>query len=164
MKIASPPHTKCPLCGCAAALHFPLAHTRVWRCLAKECGLQFARPQLDEADLARAYTHLYYPAGENGDSIQLENTSDSILRQVLHQLEAHLGSLAGFRLLDYGCGRGALLRVSMEFGMHPTGIESDPQARLAARGVDGALIYTNLDELHSAEPSAQFDLIILWTV
>src|SRR6266404_265959 len=141
MEITSPHRTECPLCGCVAALHFSLAHTHVWRCLARECGLQFARPQLDRADLARAYTNLYYPAAENGDPTRLENTSDSILRQVFRQLEAQLGSLAGLRLLDYGCGRGTLLSVAIDLGMRPTGIESDPYARLAAARVNGALTY-----------------------
>lgn len=156
--------TECPLCGSPASLYFPLAHTNVCKCLASGCGLQFAHPQLDETALARAYRDLYYPDGESGNAIQLENTSENILRQVFRQLEARWGCLRGLRLLDFGCGRGALLRVSWEFGLSPTGIESDPIARLTAAQVEGADTYSSLHELHCAQPNAQFDLIILWTV
>lgn len=153
----------CPLCGYPAARDLALAHTIVWKCTALDCGLQYANPQLTEKDLARAYTELYYPGKENAREVRFENTPDDILRQVFSQLETRLGNLQGLRLLDYGCGRGPLLRVSLEFGLRPTGIESDPHARATAAKVTGAPIYDGVEELRDTEPGAQFDLIILWT-
>lgn len=41
-----------------------LAHSSVWECEASYCGLQFALPQLEEAQLHAAYTNLYYPDAE----------------------------------------------------------------------------------------------------
>jgi DNA-directed RNA polymerase subunit RPC12/RpoP len=74
---------ECSLCGHAAARHFSLAHTVVWKCAAADCGLQFADPQLEEKDLARAYTDLYYPSKENGREIRCENTPASVFRPAI---------------------------------------------------------------------------------
>jgi cyclopropane fatty-acyl-phospholipid synthase-like methyltransferase len=86
------------------------------------------------------------------------------LRQVLSQLEHGSGALRGLRVLDYGCGTGALLRVATEFGMLPTGIESDVQARSTAMGAAGVRVYRDLEELSLDESMQQFDVVILWTV
>ncbi len=155
---------ECPLCGHSAARHLLLVHTTVWRCAAPDCGLAFAVPQLDEEALARFYADLYYPANGNGREVRFENTPDSILRQVFQKLESRFDSLGGLRLLDYGCGRGPLLRVSLEFGMQPAGIEQDPEARAVAAKIPGAAVYQSIDDLQNAEAGAQFDLITLWTV
>ena len=93
-----------------------------------------------------------------------ENTDDDTFRQAFRKIQARLGDLRGLRLLDYGCGRGALLRIASEFGMQSTGIETDPLARAAAAKIPGASAYAGVAELKAAEPDARFDLIILWTV
>lgn len=153
----------CPVCGSLAAHYFSLPQTTVWECSATQCKLQFADPQLDDSSLTQVYESLYYPTENSEDSSYLENTSDGILRQVFPQLEDRVGKLRGQRLLDYGCGVGSLLRVSTEFGMQPTGIETNAQARLTASAAAGAPVYRNLEELCAAEPTA-FDVIIMWTV
>lgn len=157
---------KCPLCGGVAAHHLFLPHTSVWKCAAPECSLEFAHPQLDDRQLARAYTDFYYPTNGNGNGhcVRFENTSDSVVHQVFQHLEKRFGTLAGLRLLDYGCGCGSLMRVSIEFGLRPTGIESDPQARSVAAKASGAAVYENLEGLCAEEPQTQFDLIVLMTV
>lgn len=154
---------QCPLCGSDSGFYFALPHTVVRKCRAIDCGLQFADPQLEEARLELAYRDLYYPAGSNGQQVQFENTEECIFRQVLEQLHTRLGSFEGLRLLDCGCGRGSLLRVSTEFGLRPTGLEPDQHARCAAARVPGATIYASLTEL-SAKHIAPFDIVILWTV
>jgi SAM-dependent methyltransferase len=68
------------------------------------------------------------------------------------------------RLLDYGCGRGVLLGVSLEFGLQPEGVEADAVARAIAAKASGREIHESLDELESSNPNPNFDLIILWTV
>ena len=40
-------------------------------CRARDCGLEFAWPQLSEAELARAYAEFYYP--QNGQAARLES-------------------------------------------------------------------------------------------
>lgn len=154
----------CPLCCCSAEHCISLAHTDVWRCLAAGCGLRFAAPQPSQAELTRAYTELYYPGCEAVSEGLLENTPDVVVRQVFQHLETRVGGLKGKRLLDYGCGRGHLLRVGIEHLMHPNGIESAPNARAAAARLPHAKIYTSLEELRSTETSPKFDLICLWTV
>ena len=161
---APPKHVKCPLCGSLARHHFSLPHASVWQCSESKCALQFADPQLEERKLSQAYENLYYPGGQDGNGVHFENTSESVLRQVFSKFEQRFGRLAGLRLLDYGCGVGSLLRVSTEFGMRPTGIEPDPQARSTVASVGGSTLYQNLQELSAAEPGKCFDMIVLWTV
>ena len=155
---------KCSLCETQATLFLRLIHTDVWECRAPSCGLQFAFPQLGEEALARAYSHLYYPPAGNEDGITFENTPDRVLNQIFQKLEQRLGSLRGLQLLDYGCGRGKLLRAAKEFGMQPVGIEQDPQARAIAGRLPGAAIYANASDLRAAGEIGQFDVITMWTV
>jgi 2-polyprenyl-3-methyl-5-hydroxy-6-metoxy-1,4-benzoquinol methylase len=159
---ARQPQVICPVCGSGVVHRFSLPHTSVWECLASKCRLQFADPQLDDRNLNQAYKSLYYPLESNGSPI--ENTPESVLRQVFFQLQKCLGELAGLRLLDYGCGVGSLLRVAAEFATRPTGIESDAQARATAATVTGVPVYRNFEQLCAAERDTQFDIIVLWTV
>jgi 2-polyprenyl-3-methyl-5-hydroxy-6-metoxy-1,4-benzoquinol methylase len=157
-------NVECPLSGRTAALRISLSHTTVWQCNSKNCGLQFAHPQLSDEALSSAYSNLYYPGREAAQEPQFENTPKLTLRHLFRQLEKRIGSLRGLRLLDYGCGRGALLEVAKEFGMQFAGIEADPQARAVASSILDASIYSSIDHLRCVEPNARFDLIILWTV
>jgi 2-polyprenyl-3-methyl-5-hydroxy-6-metoxy-1,4-benzoquinol methylase len=161
---ASKDRRACPLCGSTAEYYFGLPHTSVRQCSARTCRLQFADPQLDDRSLRQAYENLYYPAEGNGQPIQCENTSEDILRQVFSQLEQRVGALRGLRLLDYGCGVGALLRVASEFAVRPTGIETDAQARATAATTTGLPVYQNLEQLSANEPDIRFEVIVLWTV
>lgn len=153
----------CPLCGGTARSKFELGHTTAWRCSSRECGLQFAHPQLGDAELTRAYERFYYPRSAR-DAPPLENTPDCVLRQVFTALEERMGRLAGLRLLDYGCGVGSLLRVARQFGITGTGIELDEQARRHTRQVMGFEAYSSIEHLLAARPGASFDLVVLWTV
>jgi 2-polyprenyl-3-methyl-5-hydroxy-6-metoxy-1,4-benzoquinol methylase len=154
----------CPLCGVPAILQFHLEHTQVWNCTDDKCGLQFADPQLDEGNLVRAYHQFYYPAGNNGSKVRFEETPGVVLHQMLYQLAGRLGSLEGLRILDYGCGRGALSRVAREHGLLPVGIEPDENARKAAREINSVRAYGSLREMQLDEPGTAFDLIVLWNV
>lgn len=154
----------CPLCGCPAKRRMSLVHTEVWRCIVQDCGLCFAAPQPSQSELNRAYVELYYPGDENVSEVLFENTPHEVVRQVFRHLAARLGDLSGKRLLDYGCGRGHLLRVGIEHGMRPNGIEPDSNARAAAARLPHARIYGSLAELASIEGTPRFDFISLWTV
>lgn len=156
--------TTCPSCDRGARLLMRLSHTSVWECSGADCGLQFASPQLTNEELARAYTTFYYPTTDNGHSIHYGSTPEAILRQLFLQLLDRIGSLDGLRMLDYGCGRGALSRIGQQFGLITAGIEQDPIARGIAAAIPKMNAYANLEELRSAEPTRQFDLVILRNV
>ena len=156
--------TQCPLCEHSSRAVLTLAHARVWQCTNDRCGLQFADPQLNEEELARAYTKLYYPANGSKEGICFDNTPEETFYQLFQKLEARIGSLKGRRVLDYGCGRGVLLRVAAQFGLQVSGIESDPEARSVAAAACNASVYPSVNELLNARPNSSFDLIIIWTV
>ena len=154
----------CRLCGFPARSYFPLGHTTVWQCTSDGCGLQFADPQPNDEQLRLAYTNLYYPSGDTELNVRFENTPKSVLLQVFRGLERRLGSLKGLRLLDYGCGRGALCQVATELGMNISGVEPDEEARRVASSIPGASTFTNVGELLSAAPNVRYDIVVLWTV
>ena len=154
---------RCPLCGAGGRPKFSLRHTLVWKCVSPVCSLEFAWPQLDEYELAHAYKRFYYPEeGKKGASF--ENTPDMVLTQVFASLQSRFGSLAGLRLLDYGCGVGALLRVAREFGMEPVGIEPDAEARRSAARAAPIEVFADTDSLLRAHGETKFHFVILWTV
>ena len=88
--------------------------------------------------------------------------------EILHQIFQHaakqLGNLAGWQMLDYGCGTGSLCRVAREHGLRPTGIEADPNARQEVLRGGSFVVYESLESLLRAEPEVCFDLIVLWNV
>lgn len=152
----------CPLCDGKADRRWKLPHTVIWRCRRNDCGLEFASPQLEHRELASIYSALYYPSMRDNGAVSCEGTSESVLHQVLPQLEASLGPLRGLRLLDYGCGWGALSRIALALGLRPVGVEPDPVARHTSAAGVGMSVYANLEELCSQDPHAQFDLVVLW--
>lgn len=166
--------TECPLCGGEGFRRFTLPHTTAWQCRADGCGLQFASPQLDEEQLARAYSAHYYPSAKDRASDRAdasdcawgiyEETPPTVAKQLLSQLGGRVGSLKGLRMLDYGCGRGPVSAIAPEFGLVCTGIEPDAIARSTAADQLKMPVYASLDALHSAGASPQFDVILLWQV
>jgi 2-polyprenyl-3-methyl-5-hydroxy-6-metoxy-1,4-benzoquinol methylase len=156
--------TKCPLCGSESARKFAWHHTTIWRCRADDCRLRFAFPQLAEEELALAYSTHYYRSTTNNDANVYEETPRLLVQQLFSQLERSLGNLRGSRVLDYGCGRGPICRVALEFELIPTGIEPDPLARSAAAEQLRIPVYANIENLCSDVASPQFDVIILWQV
>jgi len=156
--------TRCPLCNSRAKRHLTLAHSSVWECAAPYCGLQFAMPQLEEAQLRAAYADLYYPDAEACHAAHYENTPDSVLRQVLWQIDAKFGPLIGKEVLDYGCGAGSLSHVAIKCGARPMGVEADPNARKAIRRVGLFPVYESLEALQDGRGELSFDFIFLWEV
>jgi 2-polyprenyl-3-methyl-5-hydroxy-6-metoxy-1,4-benzoquinol methylase len=152
----------CPLCNSFAVPSFALTHTQVWRCTGDSCRLQFAWPQLNDQDLREAYEKFYYPGGDTEE--HFDPTSEGVLRQFFESVRATHPDLAGKRILDYGCGPAVLARVAKEYGMIPTGIEPDANARQKVRATKLCPVYANVDELRQANPDARFDWIVLWNV
>ncbi len=111
---------RCRLCGHKVAERLVLPHTKVLKCVNRNCQLMLSSPQLDSRELNAAYRRLYYPASD-GSAVVYENNPKEILRQTFHEARAKIGPLAQKILLDYGCGVGRLLEVAREFGIHDAG-------------------------------------------
>jgi SAM-dependent methyltransferase len=79
-----------------------------------------------------------------------------------------MGELAGCRVLDAGCGDGALARLAASRGAEVTGIDSDPAMLAAARrraakaGAAATFLEGRVE--HLPFPNASFDIIAAVTV
>ncbi len=154
----------CPLCSREVRERLRLPHTRVYKCRAPDCRLQFAEPQLGDDALADAYRRLYYPPGGTQRPV-IENTPHEVISQALRGISERLGpARRGGRLLDYGCGQGELSKIAREHGFLPVGIEQDEEARREI-GREGLFpVHPNIEALARQDPQARFDLIVLWNV
>jgi 2-polyprenyl-3-methyl-5-hydroxy-6-metoxy-1,4-benzoquinol methylase len=155
-------HAICPVCAGVGKEMLMMPHTRIVRCLNRQCGLKYAVPQLDPESLNAAYRELYYPSSDK-EKLVYENTPLEILEQTFDKLERTIGPLSGRRLLDFGCGVGKLCQVAKKRGIQPTGIESDSEARKTARRFDSLDVFESVEELIKVEPRG-FDLITIWDV
>ncbi len=150
----------CPLCFAASRPRFRLAHGQTFKCASDGCGLEFVWPQMSDAELSAAYTDLYYP--QSGHSPHLENTPDEDAVIFVEHIARHCRTLKGTHVLDYGCGRGTLLKACHGQGASVAGIEMDDVARQRAQQL-GAPVFSNLAELREAQVPL-FDCVILSTV
>jgi 2-polyprenyl-3-methyl-5-hydroxy-6-metoxy-1,4-benzoquinol methylase len=154
---------KCPLCRQRASTLHVLPHTTAWQCSAADCGLGFADPQLGDDDLRAAYRALYYPERGHDSAAGFESTPGEIHRELIRYLIGTLGA-ARVRVLDYGCGHGALAGAAREAGLDACGIEADPQARASAEREWRIPVFEHIAALRRAQPEARFDAIALWQV
>ena len=153
-------HIKCPLCQSASDRSYVLSHTSVFRCSAKSCELQFAHPQLDDQALGRAYETYYYPTNGNNTHL-LENSTEHTVQQLFRAIKPASISLAGRRVLDYGCGTGTLLRAAANAGAQAVGIEQSAAARDTIAKAGFAEAFKDLDDLLRKDPNIAFDVIFL---
>jgi SAM-dependent methyltransferase len=106
------------------------------------------------------YERYYY----GGSEAAYENSPESSLRQIIQQLEEVRGSLAGKRVLDFGCGIGNLCKVLLERGARVDATEPDPNARATVRAELNVDAYKDLAELRAAQPSARYHLVTMFDV
>ncbi len=164
------PVAACPLCGSASHAGRILRHAEARRCPSPDCGLRFADPQPDDAALRGAYRSMYYPeAGAsreaaNADLVDWDETPPGTLRELMDAITSRLPDPSGARLLDYGCGRGALGRAAREAGLAACGVEPDAEARRAAERDAGLRAFADVAALRRDEPDARFDVITIWQV
>lgn len=130
------------------------------------CGMKWHRHVLDEnglftlyanwadAEQARRFEAAHAP-DKHDKTAQLAQMAKLVLR-----LRHLVGDGAGSpRLLDFGCGDGALLRVARTFGMAPIGVDMSASRSEDARR-EGLVILPDLDALSGSDP-APFDAIVL---
>ncbi len=150
----------CPYCQSSTVKFFQLPHTSVYRCNNRNCRLQFASPQPDDRALSEAYDHLYYPAAGDQKPVW-EPSPEYTIEQLLKALARRSISPAGKRILDFGCGKGPLLRIMAKLGAEPVGIEQSRAARDSIHREGFASAYASLDDLQRERPDCLFDLIFM---
>lgn len=144
---------RCPNCPDAERrLVFEDAGGRVVRC--ERCGLQFAEryPDLEAAE------HEIYPDGYFEKAIAEAARRAAIYHELLAELEGRLGRKG--RLLDVGCGEGALIRVALERGWQAEGTEIASAAiEFMRRTLPAPVHEGELDRL--VLPEGAFDAVVL---
>jgi SAM-dependent methyltransferase len=150
--------TLCPNCGDGAAQRPVTVRwgVRIVRC--SGCGLVFASPQPDEADLERYYGPEYFQ--RNADkflSFPLPPEVELRFRRYLGELRAVCPS---GRVLDVGCGTGRFLWVCRAAGFEVQGIELAPYAAELGREKLGLPIQTG--RLEEVRDALRFEAITMW--
>ncbi len=160
---------ECNLCGgrsfsLFAELDGPVTQRRfrVVRCAG--CGLQFVATRLTTDENAALYGEPYFN-GKGFDTsvnyVSLDGAADAREEENAGVLEkiATLKPGRGIRVLDFGCGTGALLRALVGAGYTDVwGVELSPYAAAKAAGIAGARVFAG--ELLAADlPRGSFDLI-----
>jgi 2-polyprenyl-3-methyl-5-hydroxy-6-metoxy-1,4-benzoquinol methylase len=142
--------TRCPLCNSATKSLWP--EKKVKKCLT--CGLLFRHPASSREEL-----EVLYQTSWNDPTNQIDETgaTDSYLGQIyIKELAKSLGKsdLKGLQILDYGAGRGAMLKALLDAGAEVYGI--DPFGFEFLRS-NGYKVFRSINELPDG---IQFDGIV----
>lgn len=129
------------------------AHYRIVRC--RRCGLIYATPIFDEAEVEALYTASPHSNVADGEDANVRRTMELYYRLARPWLAGR------GRMLDIGCDIGLLLKIAHDDGFGEVyGIEPVPVAAAVARQVPGALVTSEFYE-RQVYPPASFDLISL---
>lgn len=127
---------KCPICASERVTHL-IKHTDfqqsfIWFC--SMCNHRFVYPEPDSTELDRFYKHVYSPNrqryfGENY-FIAMEKRAIAQIRFIKWQMQQSASSydVHGMKVIDYGCGVGALVAFLQCEGIDAVGYDSDPEA------------------------------------
>jgi len=151
----------CAMCGTSSVAYLFLPHTTVMRCTNDRCELEFTATQPSGPELQTAYHTLYYPSA---DDPKIAGTPAPVFRGFFNSITHRIGPVQDQTLLDFGCGDGTLCRVAAEFGMVPTGLDFDPNARALLRDLERCETYDGIAKLRELLPAAEFDYIVMWNV
>jgi 2-polyprenyl-3-methyl-5-hydroxy-6-metoxy-1,4-benzoquinol methylase len=160
---------RCPICDTGGVVHqgthpdFPGAG--IYYC--PDCTHWFAHPEPDSESLAAYYRDIYNPkrlrylgeeyciAMERRASAQLDFIVDHIISS-----DPSKSSLHGLKVLDLGCGIGALVAAFQRHGADATGYDSDSVAINMGRSRYNANIHLRtLENAIASQPL--FDLVCL---
>lgn len=153
----------CPVCAAAGPREpFLRIQHALYRC--EVCGLIYSE-RVGDPDLAR-----YYREGEEGffDRPYFDAAAEARRHPEYPNYRFALGKIGApggevrSRLLDVGCGTGALLGVARELGFEAEGLEvSSEVVKKEARAFKIHLFDGDFERLPRMEP---FDVIVLWDV
>ncbi|HEY1380481.1 MAG TPA: class I SAM-dependent methyltransferase [Gemmataceae bacterium] len=117
-----------------------------------ECGLHVTSPRPDPATIRQFYPPSYRPT-------QRPRERDRSAK--FRRLAAAIGRTAPGRLLDFGCGGGALLAWAAGQGWSVTGIDASADAVAAVRGGLGVRAFAGTLP-HPALAAESFDVVTMW--
>jgi 2-polyprenyl-3-methyl-5-hydroxy-6-metoxy-1,4-benzoquinol methylase len=126
-----PVHRTCPICETAEQHRVPYrcrTALRVQPVICKSCGLVFVNPMYVDAEKEAAAPSpraLHRPVRQGRPIQRAHERELRGARRFMGLVGPHLKP--GDRVLDIGCGDGALLRTLQEFGAAATGIDLDPE-------------------------------------
>ncbi len=116
------------------------------------CGLHFTSPRPDPATIGQFYPPSYRPT---------QRPRDRDRSSKFRRLAAAIGRTAPGRLLDFGCGGGALLAWAAGQVWSVTGLDVSPDAVAAVRsGLGVRAVVGTLP--HTALAAGSFDVVTMW--
>ena len=152
--------TVCPVCGPGdrePELRDERTGIELVRCAG--CGLVFQAEQPTDAELADAYADFYARPGKRFGSVV--ESAVARFRDSRARMATRL-TVAGGRVLDVGCGRGAFLAAMQRRGFRVRGTEF---SEAAAANVALAGVEIDVGELAPGMyADASFDLVCIWHV
>ncbi|MGE3270130.1 MAG: class I SAM-dependent methyltransferase [Chloroflexota bacterium] len=129
------------------------AHYRIVQC--QRCGLVYASPIFDEAEVETLYTGSPHTNVADGEDVNIRRTMELYYQAARPWLPGRQ------RILDIGCDTGSLLDIARQDGFRKLyGIEPRPVSAAIARKVPGATISDAFYERQEYPPE-HFDLVSL---
>jgi SAM-dependent methyltransferase len=151
----------CPVCRASRARPaYRLGDLEQRLVVCPGCGLGRLHPMPDEATVRSYYEGLYYGRGGRKFGALEESLVRLGARRLARQLAR--GLRPGDRVLDVGCGRGALLSALADRGLEAHGVE---MSEAAAEGVDSrARVRIAWRLADAGYPSGSFRRVVFWHV
>ncbi len=160
--------TKCPLCKSGLFLNkqeikdYAVSKENFILCKCSKCSLLFTNPRPDSDSIAPYYDFPEYFSHED----KAKNLTQLIYQKVRNYSVKKKVKLISVlhekgRLLDYGCGTGALLSEAKNQGWKVSGIEPNSKARTQANLKLKGKVKETLDDLPKDK---NFDIITLFHV
>jgi 2-polyprenyl-3-methyl-5-hydroxy-6-metoxy-1,4-benzoquinol methylase len=157
--------TSCPVCGATDLVPFaasPLLqdqlHFAQVRC--SECDLLIAQPQATADEMERYYRHHYYQERWSDDEGLWQENSRAHERYTLPTLRRLFGGAMDRprRVLEIGCGYGAMLSALAAAGHRTTGMEPSQKAAAFCRRNGLAIVIGRFPDVPF--PAGSFDIVV----
>jgi len=153
-------HVRCELCGadnktelCRVTddeIEFPIVQC-------SQCGLVYVTPRPDHASMYRFYPDDYYGEGANKFRSWIELLRRYDRRRMADTIARDLPRQGA--VIDFGCGRGSILRLLAARGHACCGVERSQEAAATARTIPGASIVADIEATRLL-PNESFDVAL----